>query len=115
MHCIHLIRRIFAACCLLLLAAQISSGAEATRQLKTKVIPEYPELARRVNIRGAVRLELQVLPDGHVKEVKVLGGNPVLVQAAVEAVRKWRYSPAPAESIIVVKLDFDPSATRQGQ
>lgn len=112
MHWIHSIRRIIIVCCLLLPASQISFGAEATRQLKTKVVPEYPELARRVNIRGAVRLELLIMPDGHVDKVTVLGGNPVLAQAAVAAVRKWRYSPAPAESTVVVKLDFDPSTTK---
>jgi TonB family protein len=79
------------------------------RALKTKVMPEYPELAKRVNIKGAVRLELLVKPDGHVNKVSVLGGNPVLVQAAVEAVKKWRYVPASTESTIVVKLDFNPA------
>jgi len=108
MHWIGTIRRIIAACCLLAMAAQISWGAEATRHLKTKVLPEYPELARRVNIKGAVRLELVVTPDGKVKDVTVLGGNPVLARAAVEAVRKWRYTSADAQSTIVVKLDFDP-------
>jgi TonB family protein len=110
MHSIGTIRRIVVACCLLVMAVQISSGAEATRKLKTKVTPEYPELAKRVNIKGAVRLELVITPDGHVKDVTVLGGNPVLAQAAVEAVRKWRYSAADTQSTIVVKLDFDPDA-----
>lgn len=83
---------------------------ESNRVLKVKVVPEYPELARRVRIKGAVRLQLLVTPEGRVKNVTVLGGSPVLVQAAEEAVRKWRYEPASAESTIVVKLDFDPDA-----
>ena len=82
--------------------------AESKRQLKNKVTPSYPELARRVNIKGAVRLELVVAPDGHVKQVTVLGGNPVLVQSAESAVRRWRYSAANEESTVVVQLDFDP-------
>jgi TonB family protein len=108
--------RTISVCGLLVVAAAVALRAadahptDNKRQLKTKVMPEYPELAKRVNIKGAVRLELQVLPDGHVKKVSVLGGNPVLAQAAVEAVRKWRYSPADTESIVVVKLDFDPAA-----
>jgi TonB family protein len=89
-------------------------GADAThpsdgkRQLKNKVMPVYPELAKRFNIKGAVRLALVIKPDGHVRQVNVLGGNPVLARAALEAVMKWRYSPADTESTVVVKLDFDP-------
>ena len=51
-------------------------------------------------------MELLVTADGRVKDVKVLGGNPVLVQAAVAAVKKWKYEPASEESTIVVKIDF---------
>ena len=103
-------------CCLLLLAAAVAvRGADAhppanNRQLKTKIMPEYPELARRFRIKGAVRLELLVKPDGRVQNINVLGGNPVLAQSAMLAVRKWRYQPASTESKIVVKLDFDPGS-----
>jgi TonB family protein len=85
-----------------------AAAGESNRALKVKVNPEYPELAKRANLRGSVRLELLVTPEGRVKDVTVLGGNPVLVQAAETAVRKWRYEPAKTESTIVVKLDFDP-------
>lgn len=90
-------------------AADATHPPDAKRQLVNKVMPEYPELAKQFNMKGAVRLALVIKPDGHVKQVKVLGGNPLLARAAVEAVRKWRYSPAETESTAVVKLDFDPS------
>jgi TonB family protein len=80
----------------------------ATRKLKNRVEPQYPDLARRNNISGSARVELLVATDGKVKDVKVLGGNPVLVQAAVTAVMKWKYEPAAEESTIVVKFDFSP-------
>jgi TonB family protein len=110
------VARTISICGLLVVAAAVALQAadahptDSKRQLKTKVMPEYPELAKRVNIKGAVRLEVIVNADGHVKKVKVLGGNPVLAQAAVEAVRKWRYSTADTESTLVVKLDFDPDS-----
>lgn len=86
-----------------------SSLAQSTaRKLKSRVEPEYPELARRNNISGSTRVELLVAADGRVKDVKVLGGNPVLVQAVVTAVTKWKYEPASEESTIVVKYDFKP-------
>ena len=80
----------------------------STRKVKTRVEPQYPELAKKNNITGSARVELLVMPDGKVKEVRVLGGNPVLVQAVVTAVMKWKYEPAPEESTIVVKFDFTP-------
>ena len=114
MHRIAATIRKIVPCCLLVLAAAVAvHGADAhstanKRQLKIKIMPEYPKLARRFNLKGAVRLELLVKPDGRVQKINVLGGNPVLVQAAVLAVRKWRYQPANTESDVVVKLDFDP-------
>ena len=56
------------------------------RKIKTRVEPAYPELAKKNNISGSARVELLISPDGRVKDVKVLGGNPVLVQAVVTAV-----------------------------
>lgn len=98
--------------CLLCFAAAVHAfaGPEATsgRRLKVRVQPQYPELARRLNIRGTVRVQLLVAPDGHIKNTKVLGGSPLLVQAVEDAVRKWKYEPAPAESTEIVRFDFDP-------
>ena len=80
----------------------------AARKLKNRVEPVYPDLARRNNISGSARVELLIMPDGRVKDVKVLGGNPVLVQAVMAAVVKWKYEPAAEESSVVVKFDFNP-------
>lgn len=85
------------------------SFAQTTaRKIKTRVEPVYPELAKRNNISGSVRVELLVTTDGRVKDVKVLGGNPVLVQAVMAAVVKWKYEPAAEESSVPFKFDFNP-------
>ena len=100
---------IFVALLALFSVVPSSSFAQATpRKLKTRVEPVYPDLARRNNITGSARVELLVTPDGRVKDVKVLGGNPVLVQAVTSAVVKWRYEPAAEESSVVIKFDFNP-------
>jgi TonB family protein len=78
----------------------------AVRKIKTRVEPVYPELARKNNISGSARVEVVILPDGRVKDVRVLGGNPVLVQAVVTAVMKWKYEPAAEESTVIIKFDF---------
>lgn len=86
-----------------------NTGAEAqsaTRKLKTSVPPEYPELARRLNLKGVARVQVKVAPEGAVKEVRELGGNPVLLDALIRAVKKWKYEPADKESVVEVQFDF---------
>lgn len=101
-----LISYVFILVVVLMSSYQSTLAQSNGRKIKTKVEPEYPELARKNNISGSVRLELLVTTDGKVKNIKVLGGNPVLVQAAVAAVTKWKYEPASEESTIVAKVDF---------
>jgi TonB family protein len=84
------------------------SQSEITRRVKSKVQPTYPELARKMNLTGTVKVEVVVAPNGTVKEAKVVGGHPVLANAALDAVRKWRFEPAPAESSGIVNFKFEP-------
>jgi protein TonB len=55
--------------------------------------PEYPDLAKMTRTEGAVELEAIIGKDGTIEELKVLKGHPLLVKAALEAVRQWRYEP----------------------
>ena len=81
--------------------------AEITRQAKNKVTPIYPDLAKRMNITGMVKVLITVLPNGTVKEAKLVGGHPVLANAALDAVRKWRFEAGPEESTGIVEFRFD--------
>ena len=81
---------------------------EITRRAKSKVAPLYPELARKMNITGTVKIQVVVAANGTVKDAKVVGGHPVLASAALDAVRKWRFEPAAVESSGVVELKFEP-------
>ncbi len=81
--------------------------AAVDRKVVSRVAPVYPDLARKLNLRGVVKLIVVVAPDGKVKSTEVMGGNPVLSQAAVEAVRKWRYEASPQQTHGVVELRFD--------
>jgi TonB family protein len=90
--------------------AQVMRGqdaAETKRAVKTRVTPTYPELARRMNVHGKVRLELTVAPDGTVRNVHAVGGHPLLVSAAQDAVRNWKFEPAPKETIQTIEFNFD--------
>jgi len=62
-------------------------------KLLVKVIPRYPEMAKRIRIQGTVHLEGVIATDGTIQSLQVISGHPFLVQAAVEAVRQWRYQP----------------------
>ena len=88
--------------------AQQANVEESKRKIKTKANPTYPELARRLGIAGKVRIEVVVGPDGRVKNSRAVGGHPVLVQACQEALRDWRFEPAPEETTQVIEFDFRP-------
>ncbi len=68
-------------------------GKVLESRLLRRVEPAYPELARRARVSGEVTLEVAVDDDGNVVAVRVVGGHPLLSDAAVEAVRQWKYSP----------------------
>ena len=72
------------------------------------VNPVYPELLKRSNIGGVVRLLLVISPKGSVDTVNQLGGNAALVEAATNAVKKWKYAPADTEATQEVSITFDP-------
>ncbi len=59
-----------------------------------------------MNIKGTARVMVTVTADGVVKEVKEVGGHPLLIDALTRAVKKWKYEPAPKETIIEVKAEF---------
>jgi len=80
---------------------------EEPRRLTLSASPEYPEIARRMNIKGAVQLEVSVRRDGTVKEARVIGGHPLLAAAVVKAVMGWRYEPAAKDSQVAVRFVFD--------
>ncbi|HEU0039077.1 MAG TPA: TonB family protein [Verrucomicrobiae bacterium] len=86
---------------------------ELTRKAKNKVAPTYPELAKRMSIAGVVKVQVVVAPNGSVKSTKVVGGHPLLVNAAVDAVKKWRFESASEETTGVVEFKFDPNAGNQ--
>lgn len=79
------------------------------RKAKSKVEPSYPELARRMKITGVVRVDVTVAPNGSVKDARVVGGHPVLANAVVDAVKKWRFEAGPEETTEKLQFRFDPT------
>jgi TonB family protein len=89
-------------------APLFGEDAEITRKVKSKVTPVYPEIARRMNINGVVKLVVVVGPNGSVKSTKVMGGHPLLVSAAEDAIKKWKFEPSAQEDSGVVEFTFKP-------
>ncbi len=81
---------------------------ELSRKAKTRVLPVYPEVARRMSIEGTVRLAVVVAPNGTVKSEKPVGGHPLLVNAAMDAMKQWRFEAGPTESSGIVEFKFHP-------
>ena len=80
-----------------------------TRKAKVRVAPKYPELARRMKIAGLVKVQAAVAANGTVREVKVIGGHPVLASSVLEAVQKWRFETGPQETAESLEFRFDPN------
>ena len=86
--------------------SQTSGTDEGKRKVKSKTTPIYPELARRMNVMGKVKIEVIITPDGHVRSTRVLGGHPLLVQVCQDAVKEWKFAPGAEETTQIVEFEF---------
>jgi TonB family protein len=73
-------------------ALQVDAGT-VQAYLEKKVDPKYPERAREMRVQGQVILKVIINKKGRVKEISVISGHPLLVPAAIDAVKQWRYRP----------------------
>jgi len=81
-------------------------SAESTRKVVNRVDPQYPGMAKSINLQGSVKLDVLVSPNGTVKSVAVKGGHPLLAQAAQDALRQWKWEAAAHETHESVELKF---------
>lgn len=89
-------------------AAQTYETIGEDRKVISRVDPDYPDALKRLYIGGVVRVEVQIAPNGTVKNTKLLGGSPILGQSTMKAIKQWKYAPAPTEATLTVKVEFDP-------
>jgi TonB family protein len=83
------------------------SGNRAARTLITRIEPEYPDTLKRLNIGGTVRLQVTISAKGNVENVELLGGNPILGEAAISAVKQWVYVTGHSRTVAEVSIPFD--------
>jgi protein TonB len=92
----------------MLASATAQQSPDVSRKVVTRVIPPYPTLARSLSIQGNVKIDVLVAANGKVKSVGVLGGHPLLVESAEDALRQWKWEPAPHESHEIIEIKFKP-------
>jgi len=86
--------------------AQDNAAEAGKRKVRVRVTPEYPVLAKQMNVTGKVKIEATVAADGHVVSTRVVGGSPLLVNAALDALKKWHFEPAAKETTEIVEFAF---------
>jgi TonB family protein len=88
--------------------AQAQASSDNTRRIVRKLVPNYPELARKMNLTGTVRVLATVAPDGTVRSVEAKGGSPLLIKATEDALYKWKFATTAVETKEVIELHFNP-------
>lgn len=91
-------------CLVLLVVSGIAEDAQRNT-LRTENA-EYPELARKMNLHGTVKLKIWIAPEGTVRRLEYVGGHPVLAESALACVKKWRFENAPKETTQIVEVKF---------
>jgi TonB family protein len=107
---------ILALCLLVVLAAvtlgtvsllsQEGDAPGSKRRVKVMGKPQYPDLARKLNLSGVVKIEVTVGADGKVKRTRIIGGHPVLAPEAEKAALQCEFEPGPKETSEVIEFKF---------
>lgn len=109
------IRGILAGVVLVAAGAGFSMAQEVTssRKVLKVVAAQYPSVLKRRGIGGTVKLRVLVNPNGTVKDVQVLGGNPILSDCSVKAVKQWVFVASDKEESIEISVGFDPNSATE--
>jgi len=89
---------------------RISNGVQAAK-LVHQIKPAYPQLARLARVQGTVRLQAIIARNGAIQNLQLMGGPPLLIAAALDAVRQWTYQPTllngePVEVVTEIDVNF---------
>lgn len=86
----------------------VSAYGQEGRKLIAQPVPVYPQVARFARLSGTVKVQVVIAADGQVKEVKVIGGHPLFVEATLDALKKWKYTPSNSETTAALEFNFRP-------
>lgn len=97
---------VLAATILLVPLGSNAQDSATKRKVSHRVVPDYPQVARQMNITGKVKIEAIVEPDGHVKSTRAVGGSPLLLESAEKALKNWKFETGPKETTEIIEFDF---------
>ena len=86
-------------------AAVVPQENQPPRLLK-KVIPAYPEILKKMNVSGTVKVQVTIAADGSVKDVEVKGGNAIFIDSVASAVRNWKFVPGERQRTADITVNF---------
>jgi outer membrane biosynthesis protein TonB len=86
----------------------VNLPAQEGRKLISHPTPVYPEMARKFALTGVVKVQVVIAADGHIKEMKFIGGHPILVATVEETLKSWKYAPASGDSTDLLEFNFHP-------
>jgi TonB family protein len=111
-------KRILAVCLLAVLGigsgvalsmrAQEGDAPGSKRKVRAMGKPQYPDLARKLNLAGVVKVEVTIGTDGKVKRTHVVGGHPVFATEAEKAAMQSEFEPGPRETSEIIEFRFSP-------
>jgi TonB family protein len=99
--------RLWQAAVLALIVAMALPCRAEDRAVKSRVPPVYPEMAKRLRITGEVKIIITIDANGNVTEAKPASGNNVLAQAAMDAIKRWKYEAGDGFTTLVVTINFE--------
>ena len=91
----------------------VAQEVSSSRKLVKTVAAQYPSVLKRRGIGGTVKLRVLVNANGTVKDAQVLGGNPILADCAVKAVKQWVFVGSEKEESIEISVGFDPNSASE--
>lgn len=97
--------RNMALICAMVLIVAISFAQQGRKPISNPA-PEYPDVAKKMNLTGVVKVEVLIGADGEIKATNVVGGHPILVDAVEKALKKWKYAPSSSETRALLEFKF---------
>lgn len=88
------------------LLSQEGDAPGSKRRVKVMGKPQYPDLAKKLNLSGVVKIEVTISADGKVKRTRIIGGHPVLAPEAEKAALQCEFEPGPRETSEIIEFRF---------
>ena len=89
------------------LSVRAQAQEEVARKIKSQANPVYPDLARKMHIAGTVKIQVTVAKDGSVKSTKVVGGPPLLIDASVDAAKRFKFEEGKDDTTQVIEFKYN--------